>query len=163
MAMMICSLVALAIGAILTLVGWLMVLVVAFRQGAGWGLGVLCFAPVKWVFVSRYWKQAKNGFITQMCGWGALVLALVLTACTGVMGTVRIEEPPKPADARVEAEPPAPAPARKAEPAQPPPAKPVKTAKKGPKRPARQTLSSTLEAPEADSGAAPAGAEAPSE
>lgn len=146
--MLICSLVALAIGGILTLTGWLMLVVVAFRQGAPWGVGVLLFAPVQWVFVSRYWKRAKNGFVTQTCGWSVLIIAFVLMACAGAMSAISPSDAKKPAaDTQAEAASPAAKPAKPAKTApaaSQPPAKPARTAKKSTQRPARQTLSATL-------------------
>jgi hypothetical protein len=152
--MLICSLAALAIGGILTLVGWLMVVAVAFRQGAGWGVGVLLFEPVKWVFVSRYWKHAKNGFVTQMCGWGMLCVAVVLMVVAGAMAASTSPDPQKPAGAQANAAPPTAKPAKVAPAPKQPPAKSTKTVQKSPKRPARQTLSASTDdpqdAPEAD-------------
>jgi len=78
--MLVSGLVGLAAGAVLLLVGWLMLVVAAFRQGAWWGIGVLLLEPVKWAFVGRHWKHAKRGLIAYLSGHLVLIAGVILLA-----------------------------------------------------------------------------------
>ena len=73
----------LAIGGILTLGGWVMLLVLSFKKSIGWGLAILFLS---WLiiplvaFLAKYWSEAKAGFlllvagiVTSGIGWFALV------------------------------------------------------------------------------------------
>jgi hypothetical protein len=60
-----------ALGAILYLAGWVMLIVTAFRMGIGWGLAVLFLAwlviPLV-IFLVKYWAEAKSGFLIMLAG-----------------------------------------------------------------------------------------------
>ncbi|MGI9334856.1 MAG: hypothetical protein ACR2RL_17060 [Gammaproteobacteria bacterium] len=58
--------VILALGA---LVGWVMVVVAAFREHVLWGLGSIVFGLVQLIFAIFHWREAKTGFLMQLlCG-----------------------------------------------------------------------------------------------
>jgi hypothetical protein len=80
----------LALGGILTLAGWVMLLVLGFKKSIGWGLAILFLS---WLiiplvaFLARYWSEAKAGFlllVTGMAvsgiGWFALVGSVATSA-----------------------------------------------------------------------------------
>lgn len=80
----------LAIGGILTLGGWVMLLVLSFKKSIGWGLAILFLSwliiPLV-VFLAKYWSEAKAGFlllvagiVTSGIGWFALVGSVATSA-----------------------------------------------------------------------------------
>jgi hypothetical protein len=64
----------LAAGALLLLVAWLWLLVVAFRQHILWGLGCLFVTPLLIVFAPLHWPRARRPVALALLG------ALVMTA-----------------------------------------------------------------------------------
>jgi hypothetical protein len=66
------------IGYIISLVGGIWLLVVAFQEGIGWGLACLLLPFVSIVFVILHWEDAKSPFLTSLAGGVALILASVL-------------------------------------------------------------------------------------
>ena len=83
----------LAIGAILTLGGWVMLTVLGFKKSIGWGLAILFLSwliiPVV-VFVTKYWAEAKTGFLLLVVGtvvsgigWFAVVGSVATSAMSG--------------------------------------------------------------------------------
>jgi hypothetical protein len=80
----------LAIGGILTLGGWVMLLVLGFKKSIGWGLAILFLSwliiPLV-VFLAKHWSEAKAGFlllivgiVTSGIGWFALVGSVATSA-----------------------------------------------------------------------------------
>jgi hypothetical protein len=80
----------LAIGGILTLGGWVMLLVLSFKKSIGWGLAILFLSwliiPLV-VFLAKYWGEAKAGFLLLVAGivasgigWFALVGSVATSA-----------------------------------------------------------------------------------
>jgi glutaredoxin len=60
----------------LTLIGSLMLLVAAFRQGILWGLAYLFVPFAALVFLIIHWREAKAGFFVSLGGFACLVTAL---------------------------------------------------------------------------------------
>jgi hypothetical protein len=72
-----------AVGGVTALVGFIIILMVAFRVSVGWGLVVLFLwwlvIPLV-VFLVKYWTEARAGFLLCISGWivsgvGSFVLA----------------------------------------------------------------------------------------
>lgn len=61
----------LAIGGILFLAGWVMLLVLGFKKGIGWGVAILFLSwlivPVV-AFAAKHWSEAKTGFFLMVAG-----------------------------------------------------------------------------------------------
>lgn len=118
----------LAIGGILTLGGWVMLLVLGFKKSIGWGLAILFLSwliiPLV-VFLAKYWSEAKGGFLLLVAGavasgigWFALVGSVATSARSefetfDLSPTAVVAEEPvsvmpeeEPAPAVAEAEPP---------------------------------------------------------
>jgi len=61
----------LVMGAILYLCGWVMLLVLGFKKGLGWGLVMLFLSwlviPLI-VFLIKFWDEAKTGFLIMVAG-----------------------------------------------------------------------------------------------
>lgn len=70
------SLILLCTLALGVLVGWIILVVAAFRQNVWWGLGSIFFGPVQLVFTAMYWREARLGFVMQLVcmvlSWGVL-------------------------------------------------------------------------------------------
>ena len=56
------------IGLIAYLVGWVWVVIIAFRENLWWGLGVFFVPLVAIYFVITHWDEAKKAFITTVAG-----------------------------------------------------------------------------------------------
>jgi len=80
----------LAIGGILALGGWVMLLVLGFKKSIGWGLTILFLSwliiPLV-VFLAKHWSEAKAGFLLLVAGtvasgigWFALVGSVATSA-----------------------------------------------------------------------------------
>ena len=80
----------LAIGGILSLGGWVMLMVLGFKKSMGWGLVILFLSwlivPLI-VFLAKYWAEAKPGFfllltgtLASAIGWFALVGSMATSA-----------------------------------------------------------------------------------
>ncbi len=69
----------LVLGGVVSIVGGIMFLVVAFRAGVGWGLGCLFLSfPVSLIFLVKYWQESKKSFFIQLAGAALLIVAAVL-------------------------------------------------------------------------------------
>jgi len=96
----------LVMGAILYLCGWVMLLVLGFKKGIGWGL-VLLF--LSWlvipliVFLIKYWDEAKTGFLIMLGGillsglGGFILVGSVATSAIAEVETFDLTRP-KPID-----------------------------------------------------------------
>lgn len=70
-----------AIGAVVSIVGGIMFLIVAFKEGVGWGLGCLFLSfPISLIFLVKYWQQSKKSFFIQLAGAGVLIVAVLLSS-----------------------------------------------------------------------------------
>src|ERR1700741_4850151 len=67
----------LATGAIIAIVGGIMVLIEAFRESFLWGIGSLLLWPVQLYFVATHWAQTKKGFLMALAGVGLIILGAV--------------------------------------------------------------------------------------
>jgi hypothetical protein len=83
----------LALGGILYLCGWVMLLVLGFKKGLGWGLVILFLSwlilPLI-VFLIKYWDEARLGFLV-MAG-GLLASAVGLFILIGASATSAMAE-----------------------------------------------------------------------
>lgn len=82
----------LAAGGILTLGGWVMLLVLGFKKSIGWGLAILFFSwlvvPLV-VFLVKHWSEAKTGLLLLVAGTAASGIgyfAVVGSEATSAMG-----------------------------------------------------------------------------
>lgn len=66
------------VGALVAIVGGIMVLIAAFREGVWWGVGSLLLWPVQLFFVVTHWAETKKGFLTSVCGLGLIVVGALL-------------------------------------------------------------------------------------
>jgi glutaredoxin len=69
-------LIAMGIAALAMVIGSLMVIVAAFRQSVLWGLAYLFLPFAAFVFIIKYWAEAKAGFVTSMVGFIAVIGAI---------------------------------------------------------------------------------------
>ena len=60
--------VLLFIGVILSVIGWGMILIAAFRESFLWGIGSLLIPLVGLIFVFTHWQETKNGFFYSLVG-----------------------------------------------------------------------------------------------
>lgn len=76
-----------AIGALIMLVGGVMVLIKAFQKSILWGLGSLCVPFVSLVFVILNWSepQVKKGFLIQIGGLVIYIAGIVLGGANPMM------------------------------------------------------------------------------
>jgi hypothetical protein len=66
-------------GAALAALGFLGLVVAAFRTRVGWGFGVLLFPPSALIFVPRHWSQARGAAGLILLGLAVMVTPFVLT------------------------------------------------------------------------------------
>ena len=66
------------LGVVLSIVGGIWILVLAFSESIIWGLLVLVFNPAGWVFVGMHWEDTKQPFFIQLGGILACFLGLML-------------------------------------------------------------------------------------
>lgn len=70
------TIVLVLVGTITCVIGWLMVLFLAFRTSIGWGLGSLFISIVWLIFVARNWEESKTGFFTWLGGMAVVLLTI---------------------------------------------------------------------------------------
>jgi len=56
------------LGGLISLIGGIWLLVVAFKQSVWWGLGSLFIGPVALVFVILHWQDSKKPFLISLAG-----------------------------------------------------------------------------------------------
>ncbi len=92
----------LAIGATASFIGFIILVVAAFRISAGWGLAVLFlsgFVIPLIVFLVKYWEDARTGFLISLGGWivggiGSFVLiGAMATTAMAELDTFEFQEP----------------------------------------------------------------------
>jgi len=66
------------VGAVLSVVGGIWFLVVAFQESILWGLGCLLLGPVSLIFLILHWAEAKVPFLVSLGGTVLLILGLVV-------------------------------------------------------------------------------------
>jgi len=67
------------VGLIVYLVGWVMVIWIAFRESPWWGLGCFFVPLVALYFVITHWDDTKKGFLTTAAGVVLIVLGAMAT------------------------------------------------------------------------------------
>jgi hypothetical protein len=92
----------LALGGILYLCGWVMLLVLGFKKSLGWGLVILFLSwlivPLV-VFLIKYWDEARLGFFVMVAGMlasGVGGFILVGSVATSAMAEFESFDRPKP-------------------------------------------------------------------
>lgn len=68
----------LLVGLVVAAVGGFWLLVAAFKESIGWGLGCLFVPFVSLVFVVMKWDRAKNPFFVQLAGTALVMIAFVM-------------------------------------------------------------------------------------
>ena len=68
--------IAMWVGLIVMLVGGIIFIISAFREGILWGLGVLFLPIVPLIFLILKWRTAKEGFFIQLYGLAAVLLGV---------------------------------------------------------------------------------------
>ncbi len=72
------------IGGIMSLVGWIMMIVFGFQKNAGWGVGTIFFPIVGVVNGLMNWEQCKKQMIVWFVGIALTIIAVVGFAATAV-------------------------------------------------------------------------------
>ena len=67
-----------AIGAILALVGGIMMLIKAFKESIGWGIGSLIIPFVLLIFAFMHWEDCKKGFLIWLIGFVLYIVGFVM-------------------------------------------------------------------------------------
>lgn len=62
------------IGGVVSFIAGIMFLIVAFREGALWGLAVLFIPFASLIFLVMYWNQAKKAFLLSLAGSGIVMV-----------------------------------------------------------------------------------------
>ncbi len=76
-----------AIGGVIALVGYIWLVVVAFRVGgAGWGIGSLLIGIIGLIFAITHWEAAKRPFLVEVAGAVLIGIGAVLVGI-GAAGT----------------------------------------------------------------------------
>jgi hypothetical protein len=84
------SSILMGIGGIITLIGGVMLLVVAFKQSAMWGLGCIFVPFVSLVFLIKFWADAKKPFFICLAALpfsviGGVIAGMQTAQAVGVM------------------------------------------------------------------------------
>lgn len=65
-------------GYVLALIGYLIIVIAAFRESAVWGIGVLLVPIVSLIFVALNWHVARGGFVLYLAGVGLVIAGAFL-------------------------------------------------------------------------------------
>lgn len=71
------------VGYIVMLVGWIMILVKAFKTSLGWGLASLLIPLVSLIFVAMNFALCKKPFLIWLAGFGLAIVGGVLAVMFG--------------------------------------------------------------------------------
>ena len=66
------------VGLVVALVGWIMIVIAAFRVSAGWGVGSLLIPLIALIFVITHWQDARRGFFTQLGGTALFLIGAMV-------------------------------------------------------------------------------------
>ena len=69
----------LVVGLLVSLVGWIMVVSLAFRESILWGLGTIFVPFVYFIFAVTHWEIAKKGFLIGVTGSVMFIASVALT------------------------------------------------------------------------------------
>ena len=72
------GMIILGIGGIISLIGGIWFLVVAFRQSVWWGLGSIFIPFVSLIFLIMHWADAKKPFFVSLLGAVIIVVVAIL-------------------------------------------------------------------------------------
>ncbi len=72
-----------AIGALVSFIGNIMLIVAAFREAIGWGVGVILVPLVGIVFLVLHWESAKKAFQIQLLGASFIFLGVTTAVAMG--------------------------------------------------------------------------------
>ena len=67
------------VGIMVALVGWIMIVVAAFRVSAGWGVGSLLIPLIALIFVITHWQDARRPFFIQLGGTALWLIGAMVT------------------------------------------------------------------------------------
>lgn len=82
------------LGSIISLVGAIMVLIVAFKKSIWWGLGSLLVPFVILVFIVMNWQETSKGFFIMLGGWVLMIIGTIMAPegmDPGTLGALAIE------------------------------------------------------------------------
>ena len=79
------GMIILGIGGIISLIGGIWFLVVAFRQSVWWGLGSIFIPFVSLIFLIMHWADAKKPFFVSLLG--AVIIVIVAVLMPGAIPT----------------------------------------------------------------------------
>lgn len=71
------------VGAIVGLVGGILILIEAFKESIAWGLCSLLIPLVALFFVFDHWEVSKKGVFIGLAGFGIQVVAIILGVVIG--------------------------------------------------------------------------------
>ncbi|GAC1332717.1 MAG: hypothetical protein NVSMB17_12210 [Candidatus Dormibacteria bacterium] len=75
--------VLIAVGAIVSLVGGIMLLIAAFRASIWWGLGSIFVPFVSLIFVITHWATSRRPFFIQLAGVVLVFVGVAIAAAGG--------------------------------------------------------------------------------
>lgn len=67
------------VGLVISLIGWVMVIWLAFRESVLWGLACLFIPFAYFIFAITHWADAKKGFLTGVAGTALFFFGLAVT------------------------------------------------------------------------------------
>jgi hypothetical protein len=91
--MMTIAWILIAIGSVASFVGFIILVIAAFRVSIGWGLAILFLSGLLIpliLFLVKYWPEAKNGFLIQLVGW--VLSAVGVFVLVGSMASAAMAE-----------------------------------------------------------------------
>jgi hypothetical protein len=65
-------------GYILSFLGSLWIIVLAWQKGVLWGVGCLVFPLIQLIYVVMNWKETKQAFFLQLAGIAAMILSEIV-------------------------------------------------------------------------------------
>ncbi len=71
------------LGSLIAAIGGIMILVAAFRESIGWGLGSLFVPFVSWIYVFTHWYEAKKGVSVWFLGVIVMATGIFLVVNSG--------------------------------------------------------------------------------
>ena len=77
----------LVIGAIISLIFGIQILIMAFQESVLWGIGYLVCAPVPLIFIIMHWQKTKRPFLMSLIGVPFIVVGMLLVPHTMTVTT----------------------------------------------------------------------------
>lgn len=76
------------IGGIVSLAGWIWIVIIAFQENVGWGIGCLLCPPASLVYVIMHWEKTKKPFLIEVVGVliSAVAQAIAMSAVGPALG-----------------------------------------------------------------------------